>query len=198
MRNALWRAACALAAACGLAFGLWAGAGIARAQGPDALALMREGGNVLLVRHAATEPGVGDPPAFRLGECGTQRNLSAAGRVEARRLGEALRAHGIRLDQARSSRWCRCLDTARLAFAPHLPVTEWAPLDSFFGDRSAGPAQTRAALAALGDLPADGNWVWVTHQVNISSLAGTPVAMGEVLVARPEAGRLRVLARWRP
>ena len=198
MRDGLWRIACALAAACGLAFGLWAGAGIARAETADAIALMREGGHLLLVRHAATESGVGDPPAFRLDDCSTQRNLSEAGRGEARRLGEALRAHGVPVAEVRSSRWCRCLDTARLAFAPQLPVAGWAPLDSLFGNRSAEPARSRAALAALAELPADSNWVWVTHRANIAALTGVSVALGEVLVARPEAGGLRVLARWRP
>jgi hypothetical protein len=36
----------------------------------------------------------------------------------------------------------------------------------------------------------------VTHQVNISALTGTFLAMGEVLITRPGAGdRLPVLAR---
>ena len=198
MRKGLWRLACALAAACGLAFGLWAGAGIARAETADAISLMRGGGHLLLVRHAATESGVGDPAGFRLDDCSTQRNLSETGRGEARRLGSALREHDVPVAEVRSSRWCRCLDTARLAFTPQLPVAGWAPLDSLFGNRSAEPARSRAALAALAELPADSNWVWVTHRANIAALTGVSVAMGEVLVARPEAGGLRVLARWRP
>ena len=49
-------------------------------------ALLQSGGQVVVMRHAATEPGVGDPPGFRLDDCRTQRNLSAAGREEARRI----------------------------------------------------------------------------------------------------------------
>lgn len=49
---------------------------------------LKEGGYVLLIRHAATEPGAGDPPGFFLGDYATQRNLSEAGREEARRLGQ--------------------------------------------------------------------------------------------------------------
>jgi hypothetical protein len=41
--------------------------------------LLQTGGCVVLLRHAATEPGVGDPPDFSLSDCRTQRNLSAAG-----------------------------------------------------------------------------------------------------------------------
>ena len=57
--------------------------------------LLRSGGQVVLVRHAATDPGVGDPPGMKLDDCSTQRNLSEEGRSEARRLGEALRSRAI-------------------------------------------------------------------------------------------------------
>ena len=56
--------------------------------------LLREGGQVLFIRHATTTPGVGDPPGFRFDDCATQRNLSAEGR-EAKRLGDALRKHAV-------------------------------------------------------------------------------------------------------
>jgi len=37
---------------------------------------LRDGGYVILIRHAIA-PGTGDAPGFRLGDCSTQRNLSA-------------------------------------------------------------------------------------------------------------------------
>ena len=80
-------------------------AGGVRAQSTDFWARLREGGHVVLMRHAQTEPGVGDPPDFRLGECATQRKLSADGREQARRIGEAFRREAIRLDEVRSSAW---------------------------------------------------------------------------------------------
>ncbi|MGL1834027.1 histidine phosphatase family protein [Rhodocyclaceae bacterium SMB388] len=160
--------------------------------------LLREGGNVVLVRHATTVPGIGDPPGFDLADCATQRNLSDAGRAASRRLGNRLRDADVPIAAVRSSAWCRCLETATLAFAPDLPVEVWAPLNSFFAGQGDRESQTRAALAALRDLPPQANWVWVTHQVNITALTGTSVAMGEVLVTRPADGRLQVLARWRP
>ena len=49
--------------------------------------LLQGGGQVVMIRHASTVPGIGDPPGFRLGDCATQRNLSEHGREEARRLG---------------------------------------------------------------------------------------------------------------
>jgi broad specificity phosphatase PhoE len=133
------------------------------------------------LRHAQTEPGIGDPPGFVPGQCNTQRNLSDAGREQARKLGAALRARGLVPQRVRSSRWCRCLDTARLAFGS---VEPWPALDSFFGDRGRVDAQTTEVRRALAALPMGRVEAWVTHQVNISALTGDGAAMGEVLLLR--------------
>lgn len=157
--------------------------------------LLREGGCVVLMRHAQTEAGVGDPPGFTLGQCRTQRNLSAAGREQARRVGERMRREGVAIASVRSSAWCRCVDTAQLAFGRH---ALWPALNSFFQGQGDGDAQTSEVLGTVATLQAPFNWVLVTHQVNISALTGEVPVMGELFVARPEAatpGRLRVLAR---
>ena len=52
--------------------------------------LLKSGGQVAVIRHASTVPGFGDPPGFRVEDCSTQRNLSTAGREEARRIGQPL------------------------------------------------------------------------------------------------------------
>jgi broad specificity phosphatase PhoE len=168
-------------------------AGTSHAQA-DFWARLREGGNAVLMRHAQTEPGVGDPPNFKLGECATHRNLSAEGREQARRTGAAFQREGIRLDEVRSSAWCRCVDTAQLAFGRHVV---WAPVNSFFGGQGAREAQTREVIAAVRGLRAPANWMLVTHQVNISALTGEYLAMGEIFVTRPapDGSRLQVLAR---
>jgi broad specificity phosphatase PhoE len=168
----------------------------ARAQAPGFWELLREGGCVVLMRHAQTDPGVGDPPNFKLGECSTQRNLSEAGREQARRVGAAFVRERVKLDQVRSSAWCRCVDTAMLAFKQN---TVWPPINSFFG-AGGQDEQTRAVLAAVQGWQAPRNLMLVTHQVNVTALTGEFLAMGEVFVTRPgaqdkDATRLRVLAR---
>ena len=171
-------------------------AGLARAQTPDPFwRLLREGGCVVLMRHAQTEPGLGDPPGFTLGQCRTQRNLSADGREQSRRVGEAFRRQDIAIASVRSSAWCRCVDTAQLAFGRH---AQWPALNSFFQAQGDGDAQTREVLQTVAALRAPVNWVLVTHQVNISALTGEYPAMGELFATRPDPaapGQLRVLAR---
>lgn len=152
---------------------------------------LRSGGHALLLRHALA-PGTGDPPNFVLGDCATQRNLSAEGREQARRLGAAIRAAGVAVDEVLSSRWCRALETARLMDLG--PVVPFPPIDSFFQDRGEGPAQTReteAFLAGLGSRTA----VLVTHQVNITALTGIVPRSGEGIVVKPSADGLTVVGR---
>jgi len=148
-------------------------------------ALLRAEGQVVMIRHAATDPGVGDPKGFRLDDCATQRNLSAAGRNEARRIGASFRARGVRISRVLSSRWCRCLETARLAFGT---VETWPPLDSFFSDRGRESGQTQAVRALVSERPALGNLVLVTHQVNIAALTGISPASGEMVILTPTGG----------
>ncbi len=168
---------------------------VARAESAaDAAAALRRGGVAVLLRHAATEPGIGDPPGFRLGECATQRQLSESGREQSRRIGGWFRARGLAPAEVRSSAWCRCLDTATLAFGRAQP---WAALNSFFDDRSAESAQSAALRGALGRLPGNGFEVWVTHQVNISALTGVSPVVGEALVVRLSGGKVHNLARIR-
>ena len=87
---------------------------------------LRAGGVVAVLRHARA-PGAGDPPAFKLGDCATQRNLSGEGREQARRIGAQFVAYGIVVGRVLSSEWCRCLETARIAFAH--PIEHFPPLN---------------------------------------------------------------------
>ena len=167
------------------------GAGAAPA-GP-LLGALREGGCVLLLRHARTEPGVGDPPGFRLDDCATQRNLSADGRAQAERLGATLREAGVAIGPVLSSRWCRCVDTARLAFGR---VEPWPTLDSFFADRSGAEARTAALRAWALAFRGPGNAALVTHQVNVSALLGGWIDTGETIVLRPRGDSLATLGRF--
>lgn len=158
--------------------------------------LLRGGGHVVMLRHGATDPGVGDPPGFRLDDCATQRNLNDTGRRDARRIGAAFRTRAIPVTGVLSSRWCRCLETARLAFGAAEP---WAPLDSQFHDRSRAEEQGRAVRARAGERPRDGNLVMVTHGANIAAWTGVTVAQGEMVVLAPEGeGRFRVAGRIAP
>ena len=163
-----------------------------------AWAALREGRAVAVMRHA-TAPGTGDPSGFRPGDCATQRNLSAAGREEARAIGRAFRAHGIAAAEVYSSRWCRCLETARLLGLG--PVEPLPALDSFFRDRSRGDDQTAALRAFIMEQGNAGRArVFVTHQVNVTALTGVHPRSGQVVVVEPagDGAPLRVVGSIPP
>lgn len=166
----------------------------ARADEADGL-LLSEGGRTVLIRHA-TAPGTGDPAGFDLADCATQRNLSEEGRAQARRIGERFAEWGVEVDAVLSSRWCRSLETARLAFGADR-VEPYPPIDSFFGDRTSEPAQTAAAKARIAGFDGDGVQVMVTHQVNITALTGIVPGQGEAVVVEPDGDGVAVVGRIR-
>lgn len=169
---------------------LLCGAGESSAD-ETAWSALRDGG-VLVLRHAQTDPGIGDPPGFRLDDCATQRNLSPTGRLQATAIGRVLAERRVAVARVESSLWCRCLDTARLAF-PALKVLPTPSLNSFFDDRSTESEQTRAVRTLIAAWHGPGALVLVTHQVNISALAGRPVAVGEGVVLQRDGAGLRVV-----
>lgn len=139
-------------------------------------------GVVILMRHA-TAPGTFDPPGFRLGDCGTQRNLSETGREEARAIGRWFATQGIAVRRVRSSPWCRCMDTASLAFGQS---EAWHPLGSPI---HLSPQARASALQALRDAleaatAAGGVEVWVSHMFVQADLTGQHTGSGEGLVLR--------------
>lgn len=146
---------------------------------------LKDGGRVALIRHAEA-PGTGDPPHFVLGECATQRNLSGGGKAQAARLGAAFRANGVSVSQVLTSGWCRCIETATLAFGT---AEIWPPLHSFFRDAGTEAAQTAAVRDRVAAWDGPGTLVMVTHQVNITALTDIFPAAGEIVVLAPAAER---------
>lgn len=171
-----------------LAVPVWAQAANTGAPA-DLTRLWRREGGVLLIRHAATEAGLGDPPGFVLGQCSTQRNLSEAGRKASRGLAVWMQAHGFKPDAVRSSQWCRCQDTARLAFGQY---EDWPALNSTFAGQGDASAQLRALRERLLAMPAGRTEVWVTHQVIMTGLTSAYPGLGEGFLVDRQG---RLLAR---
>jgi broad specificity phosphatase PhoE len=139
---------------------------------------------VVVLRHGHAPGGV-DAPDPRPDDCATERNLDAAGRAQAARIGQAFRARGIEVGPVLSSPRCRCLDTARLAFGR---AEAWEPLQEGLRDpgrRRRQLDEIRARIAAHRDGPP---LVLVTHGSVVRNLTGLSVRMGEIVVLRRLAG----------
>ena len=146
---------------------------------------LRPGGYVIFLRHAATDRSVPDAERVNLEDCSTQRPLSDAGRDQARQIGRAMATRGIPVKTVLSSPYCRCLETARLAFGK-------AESASFLHFAVDADADTRSRISTelrrrLGTPPAPGtNTVLVAHTANLREATGVwPKTEGVMHVFRP-------------
>ena len=151
--------------------------------------LLQDGGQIILIRHTVTTPGAGDPAGMRLGDCSTQRNLSEEGRAHARRIGEQFRKRAIPIGRVLSSPWCRCLETARLAFGK-AQVSQ--ALSNLFGRHENRESQVRQMHEILQQESGRGNLILVTHGSTILALTGVSPATGEMVIVSRDA---KVLGR---
>lgn len=157
-------------------------------EGEALVGALKQGGYVLLMRHAATEPVAIDPGQFNLRDCATQRNLSDHGREMARSMGKAFAALAIPIGQVFSSPYCRCLDTGKLAFGR---VTEsellsvWDTLS--VEEKSKRGGEVRGLLATAP--PPGANAVLITHTGTLLYSFGLKTRPeGIAHVFRPVAG----------
>jgi len=158
-------------------------------------ALLRDGGHVVLLRHAFA-PGSGEPANFDIEKCNTQRNLSDAGRQQARKLGALFAARAAPVERVLTSRWCRTKETARLAFGTD-DVEEFHALDPFTPNSPEKDAQSKEVLDEIRAWSGSGNMVMVTHLENIAALTGENAREGEAVIVQLRDEGLHVLGRIR-
>lgn len=149
-----------------------------------------------LMRHAIA-PGTGDPAAFKLDNCNTQRNINDVGKAQARATGAFIRDQGIKIDTVLSSQWCRCLETAELLNLG--PVIDEPSLNSFFRNPNTESRQTQQVLERLQNLPKDSKAILITHQVNITALTGIFPRSGEIILIKvTDDADIAILSRLMP
>lgn len=154
-------------------------------------ALLRDGGHVVLLRHAMIT-GTTDPATFDIENCSTQRNLSERGKQQARKIGALFAARAAPTERVLSSRYCRALETARLAFGP---ADALEALDLTLPDAPEAAARNAAVMQEVGAFTGSGNMVLVTHLENIQALTGAGAREGEAVIVATDGDHLRVLGR---
>ena len=142
---------------------------------------LEDGGKLIFIRHAYA-PGSGDPGNFNLNDCSTQRNLSEEGRNQAKYIGEFFRNKKIKIDQVISSEWCRCKETAEIAFA-NFSTNSF--LNSFYSYKFT--KNKNKQINALNDyidkFKSNKNLVLITHYVLISEVLNYGPSSGEIVVS---------------
>jgi phosphohistidine phosphatase SixA len=157
--------------------------------GERLVSALRRGGHVIYFRHTATDWGQDDQYPVDLSDCDTQRNLSAAGRRQARAIGEAIETLEIPIGPVLSSPFCRALDTARLAFGRGRPEAGLENLENVESDAES-ERRTGRLRRLLSAAPARGtNRVLTGHGYNIQAVRdGTGSEEGDAEIFRPRRG----------
>jgi phosphohistidine phosphatase SixA len=156
-------------------------------------ALLREGEQVVLLRHAFA-PGAAEPARFKIEDCSTQRNLSDRGQQQARKIGALFLARAAPTERVLSSRYCRALETGSIAFRDG-EVEPFEALDLLSTDEKTAAAQNKAVIDEIRAYSGSGNLILITHQENIKALTDVSAREGEAIIVRPTEQGLHVLGR---
>ena len=142
---------------------------------------LEDGGKLIFIRHAYA-PGNGDPSDFNLNDCSTQRNLNYQGREQAEYIGEFFRKNKIKIDRVLSSEWCRCKETAKIAFK-NFSTNNF--LNSFYSSKYAKnkDKQVKELNDYINKFKSDKNLILITHYVLISEILNYGPSSGEIVVS---------------
>ena len=142
---------------------------------------LKEGGKLIFIRHAYA-PGGGDPKNFNINDCSTQRNLSNEGKVQSKKIGNFFKKNKISIEKVYSSEWCRCKETAYIAFE-NFETKNF--LNSFFSEQFVENRQNQIKdlNRFIKNWNGNGNLIFVTHYVVISELLNYAPSSGELVIS---------------
>ena len=142
---------------------------------------LKQGGKLIFIRHAYA-PGNGDPQNFNLYDCSTQRNLSDSGRKQSEKIGSFFNENKIPIDLVISSEWCRCKETALIAF-DKFKTKDF--LNSFYSSKFAKNKKFQMfnLKKYIDNWNEDKNLVLITHYVVISEVLNYNPSSGEIVVS---------------
>ena len=142
---------------------------------------LKKGGKLIFIRHAYA-PGGGDPENFNINDCATQRNLNESGRIQSKKIGIFFTENQIKIKKIYSSEWCRCKETALIAFNKFENKNF---LNSFFSSKFAKnkDPQIKNLRKFIKDFDGDENLIFITHYVVISELLNYSSSSGEIVVS---------------
>jgi phosphohistidine phosphatase SixA len=147
----------------------------------DLQSILKEEGKLIFIRHAYA-PGGGDPHGFKISNCTTQRNLNKEGIEQSKRIGLFFTENNINIGKVLSSEWCRCKQSAELAFSKYETKRF---LNSFFSQKFSDnkDSQIKELKEYIKKWDGKNNLIFVTHYVVISEILNISTSSGEIIVA---------------
>jgi phosphohistidine phosphatase SixA len=142
---------------------------------------LKDGGKLIFIRHAHA-PGNSDPKNFNIKDCSTQRNLDQKGMRQSKQIGLFFKNNSIQIDKVLSSEWCRCKETAFLAF---INFEKKSFLNSFYDQKFAKNKnkQIYELKRYINSWSGEKNLILVTHYVVISEILNVFPSSGEIVIS---------------
>ena len=171
-------------------FAFWLPCPVSAQSDASLVSALRAGGNVIVVRHGATNADQADTNPLDPKDIAHQRQLNDSGRAAAKAMGEALRALKVPVGQVTTSMFQRAVDTGTLMGFGDVKTTT----DITEGGLVVSPNENNRRAAAFKKLaatapPAGTNVILVSHKPNIMDAFGKDwfdVREGEASVFKPD------------
>lgn len=169
---------------------------VAWAQDQVLIDRLKQGGLNIFIRHAITPGNDGskfNPPSERPNDCSSgSRQLNDEGREQSRRIGQRIKELDIPIGEVYSSSFCRCEETAKLAF-DRFTTVEWLLVQpGVFQSKLDRELSSVPSAGFINKTPTGKNNVFVGHAVTF--LPGTlsrelslvrSLTEGEALIIEP-------------
>jgi phosphohistidine phosphatase SixA len=173
--------------------------GQSRPSDPELAQALRSGGNVIVIRHGATNADMADTDPLNHDNIAMQRQLSRKGEEAAKALGDAFKSIGVPVGQVYTSRFNRAYQTAKLAGFDKIEKS----IDLTEGGLVVSPNENNRRVTAFRKLAStiptgSTNIVIVTHKPNIIDAFGKDwfeVKEGEASVFKPDGSGYKLVAR---
>ena len=147
---------------------------------------LQQGGYVIFFRHAATDHSQKDIDKKNLENCETQRRLDDKGRQQSKDIGEGFKALGIPVGDIVTSHYCRCINTAKIAFGRATPTMDITSIQGVTPEVKQQRIANLRKMLATPPKPGT-NTILVAHKWMFKDASGHLLEEGEAAIFQPQA-----------
>ena len=159
---------------------------------------LQQGGYVIFFRHAATDHSQQDTDKKNLTNCDTQRRLNDLGKQQAQVIGEGFKAMSIPVGDVITSHYCRCINTAKIAFGKATPTMDITSIQDVTPEVRRQRIDNLRTMLATAPKP-NTNTVLVAHKWMFKDASGILLEEGEAAIFKPQAhGTAHFIRRVKP
>jgi len=133
-----------------------------------------------------------------LTNCDTQRRLNDLGKQQAQAIGEGFKAMSIPVGDVVTSHYCRCINTAKIAFGKATPTMDITSIQDVTPEVRRQRIDNLRQMLATEPKP-NTNTILVAHKWMFKDASGILLEEGEAAIFKPQAhGTAHFIRRVKP